>query len=121
MLNLSYQKALGILLGFGKHNARLFQQKEDLLEKEDRLKKYGIYKLEPIQKELQLMNAKLQSLHEHDSYIIASINRVCFAADLEHYETLKLRNKYDELNIKINEIYSKADWLEQTLLQLISN
>jgi hypothetical protein len=71
--------------------------------------------------EQNLSNSKLRSLREHDPYIIASINRVCFAADPEHHETIKLKTKYDKLNMKINEIYSKDDWFEQTLIQLTSD
>jgi hypothetical protein len=107
---------LGILLGFGKHNAMLFQQREEL----ERKKKFGVYKLENIQNKLNLANTRLKPLRKHDPYIIASINRVCFVADPEHYETIKLRHKYDNLNRKINEIYSRDDWFEQTLIQLTS-
>ena len=44
-----------------------------------------------------------------------------FLADPNHQETIQLRNKYDELNKKINEIYSRDDWFEQTLIQLTSD
>ncbi len=112
---------LGILLGFGKHNSMLFQYREDLTDNLEKKKKSGIYKLDSIKNKLNFVNDKLQSLHEHDFYIIASINRVCFAADPEHHETIELKNKYDNLNRKINEIYSRDDWFERTLIQLTSD
>jgi hypothetical protein len=115
------ESLLGILLGFGKHNAMLFQQREDLLEQVEKAKKSGIYKLEFLQNKLNLTNSKLKLLHEYDFNIIASINRVMFLADPEHLETIQLRNKYDKLNEKINEIYSKDDWFEQTLIQMTSD
>ena len=112
---------LGILLGFGKHNSMLFQKREDILDDLEWKKNSHIYRLEELKNKLNLANNKLQSLHEHDPYIIASINRVCFVADTEHDETVKLRKKYDNLNRKINEIYSREDWFEQTLIQLTSD
>jgi hypothetical protein len=97
-----------------KYNNRFRMKKYLLMEK-------SIYRLEELKNKLNLANNKLQSLHEHDPYIIASINRVCFVADTEHDETVKLRKKYDNLNRKINEIYSREDWFEQTLIQLTSD
>lgn len=111
---------LGILLGFGKHNSMLFHYREYLTNKLENKMKFSIYKLEEIQNRLKLLDKKLQSLHEHDPYIIASLNRVCFVADPEHSETITLKNKYDRLNRKINNIYSRDDWFEQTLIQLTS-
>src|ERR1700739_2405298 len=75
---------LGVLLGFGKHNSMLFQKREYILDDLENKKNSHIYRLEKIKNKLSLVNDKLQSLHEHDPYIIASINRVCFAADPEH-------------------------------------
>lgn len=49
------------------------------------------------------------------------MNRVGFAADPDHPETIELRTKYDQLNTKINEIYFKEDWFEHTLMQLTSD
>ncbi len=49
---------------------------------------------------MELINAKLQPLHEHDSHIISSLNRVCFGADPNHDETTIIRLKYDRLNQK---------------------
>jgi hypothetical protein len=112
---------LGILLGFGTHNSFMFQKREDLLNLLERKEMAGIHKLEYIQKRLRLIDAKLKIFHEHDAYIIASLNRVMFLANPNHPETIQLRNKYDDLNRKINQIYSQEDWFEQTLIQLTSD
>lgn len=112
---------LGILLGFGPHNAMLFQQREDLENQLNIINKSGIYKSISIEKKLDVINSKLQILREHDFNIISSINQVRFVADHTHPETSKLRNKYDQLKIKINEILSNDDWFEQLLIQLTSD
>lgn len=106
---------LGILLGFGKHNAMLFQKREELLNSIGK----NLKSSELIQDQIKLLDSKLQALHEHDPYIISTINRVGFAADPTHLETIRLRQKYDKLNKKLNDIYSQENWFEQTLLQLI--
>lgn len=108
---------LGILLGFGRYNAMLFQEREDFYD----LLENPLTHSESIQKKLSQVEDKLCCFHEHDSQIIASINRVMFLADPNHPETLKLKKKYNKLNQKINEIYSRDDWFEQTIFQLTSN
>lgn len=108
---------LGILLGFGTHNAMLFQKREELLQ----ILGKNLQNPERIQDQIRVLDHQLQSLHEHDPFIIATMNRVGFAADPHHIETIKLRNQYDRLTRIINKIYSKEDWFEQTLIQLSSD
>lgn len=110
------QGLIGILLGFGKYNSMLFQKREELLQSLGK----NLKKIELIQKELETLNSMLQPLHVHDGSMIATINRVGFVADHNHIETINLRDHYDKLNREINEIYSKDDWFEHTLLQLTS-
>ncbi len=105
---------LGILLGFGRHNAILFQKREALLNHFEMTK--GLYNATLIEKKIKASNDSLQTLREYDFFgwpLI--INRVCFAAEAKHAETLQLRAKYDQLNVYINNIYFKEDWFEQTL------
>jgi hypothetical protein len=108
---------IGILLGFGRHNAMLFQKREKLYD----LLENPLTNSESIEKKLNQIGNRLSFFHEHDPQIIASINRVMFMADSNHPETIKLKKKYDKLNQKINEIYSRDDWFEQTLSQLVSD
>lgn len=106
---------LGILLGFGTYNAMLFQKREEFIDESNR----HLRNSDIIKQKIEKFNALLQPLHKHDMYIIATANRIGFVANPDHSETIQLRTKYDELNKKINEIYSKDDWFEQTLIQLI--
>lgn len=112
----NHEGLLGILLGFGRHNATLFQKREELI---DALGK-DLREPKLVQEEIKAHDSNLQFLHEYDPYIISSINRVCFVADSTHPETFMLKSKYGKLNKKIREIYSKDDWLEQTFMQLTS-
>jgi hypothetical protein len=121
---------LGILLGFGRHNSELFQRREEILSI---LEPYSIptqlncivsqsssYKT--MQQELDDLWKKLNMLHDSDKFFpIVNLNRVLFAADLEHPETIFLKKKYEILRKKIEKIYSKKDWFEQTLIQLTSD
>lgn len=111
------QGLLGILLGFGRHNAMLFEKRERLIDLLNRPL------LDPfrINREIELIDKKLQPFHECDRCILASTNRVMFAADSANKETIELRTKYDKLNREINLIYSKPDWFEKTMIQLTSD
>lgn len=113
----NHEGLLGILLGFGRYNAMLFQEREKLLDKLE----IPIISDKSIQEKIQFFNHLLKPLHQHDAYLVASINRVGFVADSDHPETTKLRNKYDELNRRLNALYAKEDWFEQTLLQLLTD
>lgn len=115
-----HEGLLGILLGFGRYNSLLFQQRENLLKALAQVHLLNIQKVHFIQEKLHLIDNKLQSLREHDPFIISSINRVCFAANPYHPETQIIKLKYDSLNKLINTIYSKEDWFEQTLLRLMT-
>ena len=75
-----------------------------------------------MQQELDDLWKKLNMLHDSDKFFpIVNLNRVLFAADLEHPETIFLKKKYEILRKKIEKIYSKKDWFEQTLIQLTSD
>ncbi len=113
----SNQILFGILLGFGKHNPTLFQQRENLINALGK----NLQKSDLLKKKIEILNRKLQPFHPHDSCLLSSINRVCFSADPTNYETIELRKKYDELNLKINKIYSQEDWFEQIILKLTTD
>lgn len=106
---------LGILLGFGKHNASLFQRREELLNALGK----DLRKSELLEEKIKTLNSKLQFFHDYDPAIIATINRVHFVADPSHPETIWLRKKYDALTKIINKIHSANDWFEQTLFRLL--
>lgn len=110
---------LGILLGFGRHNAMLFHRRERLRENLESSQCAIINKSMKYQKSLDHVDEKLIFFHPHDHYLIASKNRVHFLADPNHEETMRLKTKYDQLNKSINKIYSKENWFELTLDKLI--
>lgn len=101
---------LGILLGYGTHNAYHFNKRN--LHFFDRFypKKMAL--------ESKKINLEFFGEERHPMMIV---NPVQFAADLSHPETIKLDKKYRELRTKISSIYSNGNFLEKTLSQLTSD
>lgn len=121
----SFQNALhnkeilfGILLGYGKHNARLFAKRESIESK----RTSGIYHLDKIQEYDQKIDRLTKKLKPFGKgyYYPLSMHSVHCVADPNHPETKALKIKYEDLHTKIADIYSKGDFLEITLRQLIS-
>lgn len=97
------QMLWGILLGYGSHNAALYnKQDREYLNLGD-FTKYSQINLEPI-----------GDYH----YSPLRIGSVYFAGDLEHPQTKALQQKYQKLRGKISAIYAKGDFLEITLSKL---
>ncbi len=97
---------MGILLGYGEHNATLFYKKSKRF-------RYARY-LFPIEE-------KKLECSDTESYPMMIVNAVQFLADLQHPETKFLQKKYKDLRKKIADIYSQGDMLEITLSQLTSD
>lgn len=97
---------LGILLGYGAHNASLYGKKIGY-------KSYGKGLLKPIPIKLQCSDETF--------YPMMILHPVQYSADLDHPETKALQRKYRELRGKISQLYAKGDLLEITLSKLISN
>lgn len=106
---------LGILLGYGKHNASLFIKKNcdipELCRRED-FQEFltGDAELKPIHKKLDFFGD-----HKYSPIILGSVH---FVADFSHPETKILQEKYNELRGKISKIYAQGDFLEITFLEL---
>jgi hypothetical protein len=96
---------LGICLGYGKHNAMLFNERNQY-----KLNKRG----------LENSRINLEAFGDYDSspLLIPSIH---FIADLKHPETKILEKKYKELRGKISTIYTQGNFLEITLSQLTAD
>ena len=92
----------GILLGYGKHNASLYEKS----------------KLSRTARILFPEKVKLKCSDE-ETYHMMIVNPVQFMADLGHPETKALQKKYKNLRKRISDIYSQGDILEITLSQLI--
>ena len=118
----------GIVLGFGRHNPRNFQRREEILNilEPHKIPAKLQNSLSPspeypsIQHEMDDISRKLM-INDNYYFPIMDLNRVIFVCDLNHIETKKLIKKYELQRKKIKEIYSKDDWFEQTLIQLISD
>lgn len=104
------QMLWGILLGYGKHNAILYNQRErnylDCLSLSDQAMKHSLIKLETF------------GDYFYSPLVIGSVH---FSADPEHPETKILEKKYRQLRGKISAIYAQGDFLEITLFQLTSD
>lgn len=87
---------LGILLGYGKHNAMLFYQKNKIC-KQTCLSSFCRY-----------------------PHSLSRIKFIGFMADHHHPETERLNKQYQKLHGKISVLYAKGNFLEVTLAQLIS-
>jgi hypothetical protein len=89
---------LGILLGYGKHNAELYCRYEYCSN--------------------ILSNKKRSYLHNQDDYSLVIERPVGFIADPNHSETITLAKRYHALRGFISAIYAKGDFLEITLRKL---
>ena len=116
---------LGILLGYGEHNARLFDQR-------DKLSPFVYRKEFPkIPIKIPTPSNGFSSLHEEfnsyfsvltlfgdPKYSPLVIHSVHFVADHKHPETIALQEKYRKMRGEISAIYSKGNFLEITLSKL---
>jgi len=96
---------MGILFGYGRHNAELFQKRYDFIKRYPNKRKECPY------------NLKLTSLSETSpNPLMMDLPR--FAADLNHPETKQLLQKYRSQRREILKRYQSGDFLEVTLQQL---
>ena len=114
---------LGILLGYGEHNATLYDQREHLQRLYDQYK-YVLVKEAPAIKELDKQADEitdvLQPCGEY-GYSLLPIPSTYFVANPQSEETLALKQKYQTLREKVSAIYTQGDVLEITLSTLIQD
>jgi len=120
-----HQMLLGILLGYGKHNARLFAERHQIspfvYRKE--FPKVPIKIPTPsegfpsLQEEFNSYFSVL-TLFGDPKYSPLVIHSVHFVADHKHPETISLQKKYRKMRGEISAIYAKGDFLEITLSKL---
>jgi hypothetical protein len=97
----------GILLGYGKHNAILYNRRERDYFNNAVLSSPA----------LEYSTIKLKGCGDYGYYPFL-IGSVYFVGDLDHAETVALRQKYRKLRGEISAIYAKGDFLEITLSKL---
>jgi len=110
---------LGILLGYGKHNALLFSRR-------NHIEKFNNTALVPSEG-FSSLDEEYRTINERLTYFDDLNIRDCnpmlmtlpmFTADVKHEETQQLKVKYAEQYKKIIQQYKKGDFLEVTLNQL---
>lgn len=121
----NHQILLGILLGYGKHNAQLFDQRNKLSP--------FVYRKEfpKIPTKIPHPSKGFSSLKdEFNSYFSVLtlfgdphyspllIQSIHFVADHTHPETMALQQKYRKMRSEISAIYAKGNFLETTLSKL---
>jgi hypothetical protein len=99
----------GILLGYGKHNSMLYNQRERSY--------FDCFALSDTALKNSSINLEACGDYDYSPLIIGSVH---FAGDKSNLETKKLQERYRKLRGKISEIYSKGDFLEITLSKLTS-
>lgn len=119
---------LGVLLGYGKHNAWLFAKRDKLspfvYRKE--LPKIPVKIPSPsegfpsLQEEFNSYFSIL-TLFGDPGYSPLVIHSVHFAADHQHPETMILREKYRRMRGEISAIYASGNFLEITLSKLVED
>lgn len=107
----------GILLGYGEHNAKLYQKRESMrkLHKVYQnllMKKSGF--LQRITENIDTLTNILQPV-ESCFFPFLSVGNVRFVADHNHDETIKLKKKYREWQNKISAFLSEKNILNITL------
>jgi hypothetical protein len=122
---------LGIMLGYGRHSAELFQRRWNLI--------YGEFRPPLSQKpkdvnkgftsangELQYLTEVLQSKPKKFEWYINTfplflrVTTVAFAFDPDDPEAQTLIRKYKELHGKLISIFDRDDWLDVVLAKLLA-
>jgi hypothetical protein len=119
------QELLGILLGFGHHNSHLFKQRDtirDILESKAEIP-YLIQgknskEWETLEKQLEELNSQLQVFHPY-GIVPMTIQFPGFAAQLDHCETIALREKYNQARQNISHLYNHSNWFHEVIYKLI--
>lgn len=109
-----HEGVLGILLGYGRRNSMLFQRKADLLgrcwayETQVKPNRAMTFDTVSIEKEIAYLDSKLGCFSEEHEYNgDLPVAPLGFAADIQHFETKRLKKKYQSTQKKINKIFSK--------------
>ena len=120
----NHQGLIGTLLGFGRHNAWLFQHREEIDPQVLKMN-FSLRKLprQANEDELNAVNQKLQSFDDRD---ILDLNPLLlrlpgFCADPDAEETAQLKINYERQYRKIIQRYRTRDFLEVTLEQMAKN
>lgn len=112
---------LGILLGYGKHNSKLYQKREDISISYKQYKQLLLKDsliLNKLDQKANVLTEILQPFGESHSFLQATAS-IEFVADTKHPETIHLKRKYKSLRNQIARIYAEGNVLEITLAALL--
>lgn len=111
---------IGILLGYGKNNADLFQRRSEIWGRKKKLSR-NREKPSPgyhsVEEESQALNATLSSFSGERKITLSYMQLPSFVADRSHRETIQLKKKYTKQRKKMTALFSHRDALRTALEQ----
>jgi hypothetical protein len=111
---------LGIMLGFGRHNAELFHRREELMEpKIPFMQPAPNANFSSVQEETEYLWQHLQTTNNTNEWFLPVVG-VSFAGDPDDAETHALVKKYEALHNELISIFDRRDWLEMILGKLLT-
>lgn len=123
----SHEGLLGILLGYGVHNAFLYHRRDKILQNlrmekiplDLQISLASLPNYAKLEKKLEFLWAHLKFCGDHH-YLPLIIGSVHFVGDHSNQETLDLMEKYQKLRGHLSSQYADRCFLLHTLQQLIS-
>lgn len=110
---------LGVMLGFGRHNAELFQRREELTKPKFSLTFFSLSRVfSSNEEEVQYLWQHLQLTRNSPDFLL-KVTGVGFVGDLDDPETHTLVKKYESLHNELIFIFDRHDWLEVILGKLL--
>jgi len=106
---------LGILLGYGQHNAELFDQRLKLSKFLDQ--SHPIIKGSSAERNEKKIAKKLSPLSGYTYFPLWKVHPVQCAADVSRPESRRLKEKYTVLRQKINALYERNENLLELVLE----
>lgn len=107
---------LGIMLGYGVRNSMLFQETTRLYWEKKRLK--GVLRKDSaLHKHYEEVSSQLECFNEFEEF--SAIMPLHFASDNTNPETVALRKKYKEDQLKIVELMSQPNFMDRVLERLL--
>ena len=106
-----FEDLLGILLGFGRHNSQMYQNREKL----DRLKGKPPFDLNKIKDIYKIKLVGFPHEDQDDGPLLNFINLPYFVEDEDHPESIQIRQKYIDTQKKLCKIFSQGHFLKIAL------
>ncbi len=119
----SQHHLLGIALGYGEKNARLFDEMSSITTSITKtiipLKRLSLEHKEKLKEKLTKLNSKLEFFNDQNSRKFLFTQGSGFRADFSDTETLRLQNKYKQARKSLTQQYSSKGFLQKTLELII--